>query len=69
MYEDKSWDGSFLEFVVKFDQETADKVQQMCEMVTGDEQLPPVSACVTRSGELFRGCAFTEACRPWEWSS
>ncbi len=69
MYEDKSWDGSFSEFVVKFDQETADKVQQMCEMVTGDEQLPPVSACVTRSGELFRGCAFTEACRPWEWSS
>jgi len=68
VYEDKSWDGSFVEYVIYYDEKVAQKVRAIAKAASSEEEYPPILACTTRSGEMFKGCAFTDACKPWEWA-
>jgi hypothetical protein len=68
VYEDKSWDGSFVEYVIHYDEKVAGKVRAIAQAVAGQEEYPPVLPCTSRSGEMFKACTFADACKPWEWA-
>lgn len=66
VYEDKSWDGAFIEFVVRWDPKIARHVRDIADRLAG-EPIGPLAECIRRTGTTYNACWYAESCQPNRW--